>query len=191
MIQRCIQRGAGVRALLALTVALVGALCLGATALYAGAIIEGDNSRITDATLGGGLANRVRIAEHEGTLYAVWEDGRDPAFRTVYFARSTDSGASWGPNIRVGQLMDDWINYPDIAVQPDGTIWIVWHLFWGDTLTGPNDIRLAISTDGGASFQVENLVNGVDGARDFWRNRIVADQSNGDVYVMSHYYNGD
>jgi hypothetical protein len=155
----------------------------------AGAIAEGPNVRVTDATLGDNNAEHVRMVEHEGTLYAVWLDKRDGAYALIYFAKSTNSGESWGPNIRISDVTyEDWANYPDITVQPDGTIWIVWHLFYAVGSENVNDIRIAKSTDGGETFAVDNFLNGVDGDSDLWRSRIVADASNGALYIMTQLY---
>ncbi|MCC6457384.1 MAG: PD40 domain-containing protein [Caldilineaceae bacterium] len=169
---------------------------LSSRSAWAGAIVDGPNVRVTDSSLNGATIANVRLAEHNGTLYAVWEDDRDEGihdnFSAVYFAKSTNGGASWGPNIRVSELpYDDWINHPDIAVTPDGTIWVVWHQFYDNTVTTVNDLRIAKSTDGGATWTVSGLANGPnnDDGQALWRARIVADASNGNVYVMSQLWN--
>lgn len=153
-------------------------------------VVDGPNVRVTDAGLNGGIVDNVRLAEQDGVIYAVWEDDRGNFDRSsvngIYFAKSTDGGATWGPNLRVNEdPYDDWPSRPDIAVQPDGAIWVVYHLAYDNDVNPKNDLRLARSTDGGASFTVTNLVNGEDRANDLWLARIAADAGTGDIYVMS------
>ncbi len=72
--------------------------------------------------------------------------GRTP---DVYFAKSTDNGATWSTNVRVSALpYDNWPDDPSISVQPDGTIWVSWYLFYTADSNKVNDVRLARSTDG-------------------------------------------
>jgi hypothetical protein len=73
-------------------------------------------------------------------------------------------------------------------VQPDGTIWIVWHRFYTMSSNDVNDIMLAKSTDGGDTFTVGRLLDGVDGDSNLWRTRIVADASTGGLYILSQLY---
>ena len=173
-----------------LSLCIVCTACwLNTSRAWAGAIIDGANVRVTDAALNGANVNHVRMVEHNGTLYVVWEDERDGNHSSVYFAKSTDGGATWGANVRVSSLpYDDWVNYPDIAVQPDGTIWVVWHLYYDNESNQINDVRIAKSTDGGTTFSRDTLANGNNEDSYFWRSRIVADASNGELYVMLQIY---
>jgi hypothetical protein len=161
--------------------------------VLAGAIPIGQNIQITDAGLNDNYAETPDIAVVGDTIYAVWRDTRDndpyDISGAIYFAKSTDGGATWSQNGRVTDpSYDDWANDPAIAVQPDGTIWIVWYQLYRTGSNKVNDIRLARSTDGGQTF--ENgyiLVDGYDSNETLWRPDIAADA--GHVYVLYRYYN--
>lgn len=178
-----------IRKLFRVTLAFLVVLVLPASDVHGGGTLPGGNVRISDAGAGGAALANVRITERDGIYYAVWEDDRDESIgfgkKGIYFARSTDGGESWSANRRVNNApLEDWVNEPDIAIQLDGTIWGVWHFWEDETFANPNDVRIAKSTDGGASFQVSTLVDGEDEGRDRWMNRIVVDDSSGLPYVM-------
>ena len=71
----------------------------------------------------------------------------------MFFIRSTDGGATWSVPLRVN---DDAGNndqfFPDVAVNSDGIIRLIWY----DKRRDPNNIGMtvftAVSTDGGISF---------------------------------------
>lgn len=151
----------------------------------------GRNVQVTDAGLNGEDAAKSDLAIVGNTLYAVWEDNRDEANYDVnsgiYFARSEDGGQSWSQNVRVyDPAVDAWAFDPAIAVQPDGTIWIVWHQLYTAESTVTNDLRLARSTDGGATWERRVAVDGIDGNEDLWRPDLAADADN--VYLLHRYY---
>ena len=73
-------------------------------------------------------------------------------------------------------------------MQPNGTIWVVWHTYYKDDSDQINDIRLARSTDSGATFQVETLLDGFDESKDRHRPLITVDESTGRVYILTHEY---
>ncbi|MFK7804521.1 MAG: exo-alpha-sialidase, partial [Anaerolineae bacterium] len=161
--------------------------------LFAGAIPVGPNVQITDSGLAGEDAYKPDLAVVDNTIYAVWEDDRDDApydvTSAIYFAKSTDGGATWGTNKRITRPdYDAWADDPVIAVQPDGTIWIVWYQLYRDGSNQVNDIRLAYSRDGGETF-VNNkiVVNGFDSNETLWRPDIVAGAEH--VHIAYRYYN--
>ena len=158
-----------------------------ASVLHAGAIPDGPNSRITD----GGLvqysdAEWPSLAVLGETVYATWLDDRYGNDNSVMFARSDDNGRTWSQNTLVSLVpYDDWTEHPQIAVQPDGTIWIVWYLFYAQDSNNVNDLRLARSTDGGASWSLYLLKDGGE-KDDLWKTRVAADDQY--LYVLYHDY---
>jgi len=85
-----------------------------------------------------------------GDLYAVWLDGRQRTQGTfsVYLARSTDKGASFGINQLVGKSACPCCR-PSIAFGNDGEVYVAWReVFDGDV----RDVVVARSRDAGATF---------------------------------------
>lgn len=154
--------------------------------VHAGGIPIGGNVQITDTGLGEfGDADEPDIVTMGNNVYAVWKDDRDGNDASIFFAKSTDGGATWGANKRVSSLpFDDWTDDPSIAVQPDGTIWIIWYLFYRDGSEEVNDIRVAVSRDGGETFERGTLIDGSDEAKDLWQPQIAVDQSDGRIYIL-------
>jgi hypothetical protein len=155
----------------------------------AGATPTGSNTQITDSGLPSFRdADDPDIAESNGVLYATWKDDRANTDESIFFAKSNDGGATWSANQRVSALpYDDWADDPVIAVQPNGAIWILWYLFFSDAGRA-NDVRLARSTDGGASFQLQTFYNGDNGYEDVRSPQIAVDESTGNVHVLIHEY---
>jgi hypothetical protein len=83
-----------------------------------------------------------------GRVYAAWDDGAGIGGSQLRVARTTDQGITWKgigtspPGTALPGVSDS--GSPEIAVAPDGTVYIVW--------TAPNSIKFVKSTDGGASF---------------------------------------
>jgi hypothetical protein len=100
-----------------------------------------------------------------GEIYAAWLDGRDRdsehghGSSSVYIARSTDKGASFGKNIRVASSVCPCCR-PTIAFGAKGEVHVAWRtVFTGDI----RDIVVATSLDG-ATFSAPVRV-----AADNWR----------------------
>lgn len=163
-----------------LPITLIVLFMIPALTILAGAIPVGPNIRISDT--GSDDAFEPSLAVLGDTVYAVWSDERD--FLThdvngaIYFAKSTDGGQTWGANVRVTRPdYDKWADDPQIAVQPNGTIWVVWYQL-RSTSGKVNDLRLAFSTDGGETFSNEFiLVNGLNDAETLWRPELAADEN--------------
>jgi len=88
----------------------------------------------------------------KGELYVVWLDGRDQAppqgTFSLYLARSTDQGKTFGKNIRIATAACPCCR-PSIAVGDDGNVYVAWRkVFDGDI----RDIVVASSRDNGNSF---------------------------------------
>jgi len=150
--------------------------------------IPGPNVRVDDAPSGYQYSPSLAVGA-DGTLYAAWVDSRNGNW-DIYFARSTDGGATWSANIRVDDAPSGDQRYPSLAVGADGTLYAA----WGDSRNGNADIYFARSTDGGATWSANvrvddapsgyqedpSLVVGADGtlyaAWEDWRN------GNSDIY---------
>lgn len=98
-----------------------------------------------------------------GEIYVSWgmDDRTSP--EGIYLAKSTDGGASFGPNVRVADQYFTWAStpwrmtgIPAMAVsQTNGDVYIVWN----DTIFGSLDVLLTRSTDAGSTFSVPIVVN--------------------------------
>ncbi len=88
-----------------------------------------------------------------GEIYAVWLDGRHPGDRqkgrsSVYLARSSDRGASFGPNVPVASGVCPCCR-PAVAFGDEGRVIVSWRHVFEDS---ERDIAVAISDDGGLRF---------------------------------------
>jgi hypothetical protein len=100
----------------------------------------------------------VRVGTN-GNVYVAWTDRRNEGISDVYFARSTNGGATFFPNIQVNTYTDQSQGYPEMALDDDGVIYIAWndtrHLY----KTNSRDIYMARSLDQGETFEKEIRVN--------------------------------
>jgi len=79
-------------------------------------------------------------------VHVVWKEGRNGSGFEIYYKRSTDGGASWGPDTR---LTNDpgTTESPSISVA-GMNVSVVWH----DTRDGNNEIYHKSSSNGGTSW---------------------------------------
>ena len=109
--------------------------------------------RVTDKTAPSSNSFSYLAAAPDGSLYAVWLDGRDrgagaKGTSSVYMARSADRGATWGKNVRVAAGVCPCCR-PTVAFGSGGEVLVSWrHVFPGDI----RDIVVATSTDSGATW---------------------------------------
>jgi BNR repeat-like domain len=88
----------------------------------------------------------------KGDVIAAWLDGRDSAMNhgtfSVYVARSTDKGVSFGKNVRVGAGGCPCCR-PAVMANERGDVFVAWRkVFEGDQ----RDIVVSTSHDGGQTF---------------------------------------
>ncbi|HEX77514.1 MAG TPA: hypothetical protein G4O03_03760 [Dehalococcoidia bacterium] len=99
----------------------------------------------------------------EGEVYIAYtahptdnpEDGGD-----VFLVRSLDGGRTWGRRVRVSDDMSQRIQFfPALAVDPEGTI----HMIWGDTRDDPTELSYHIyyscSKDRGQTWELNSRVS--------------------------------
>ncbi len=131
----------------------------------------------------------VAVADN-GFIYVVWNVG--DALESILFAQSGDGGATFSEAIRI----NDNVNYPpsygvyqpDIALDGDGNIYIVWHDYraWldDDSWNSPVDVYLDKSTDGGLTWGTDIKVSDGSGAYPWhFQPYIAIDRGNGYAYV--------
>lgn len=142
----------------------------------AGIVIQPINPEVTDAGLLQESAREPNMTSANGKLYAVWRDGRrteSSVESDIYFAMSSDGGATWSQNRRVSD--PDFVGFTDapaISVAPDGSIWVVWGLdicydldgiTCGGSSSVNNDVRIAVSRDEGATWTENRIFDGYAG----------------------------
>jgi hypothetical protein len=127
------------------------------------------------------IGNLIRVLP-DGTLVnlAAHLIGSDESFSqaTLEVVRSTDHGATWSAPIRVSdfrplgardpvtqQAIRDGSIIPEMAVAPDGTLYVVWQD--GRFTQTQDSIALARSTDGGRTWSAPVRVNGAPAAAAF------------------------
>ncbi len=90
--------------------------------------------------------------DSNGVLYCAWADVRAgfPNF-DIYFANSTDDGATWSPNKKINSdgIPPRQQTEPTLTVGSDGTVYVVWQDLRSQT---DFDIFFSKSTDGGATW---------------------------------------
>jgi hypothetical protein len=129
----------------------------------------GEPLQVNDATCQTGIefdGISSICVDDEGVLYLAWIDGRDLANNgDVYFAKSTDSGATISANVMVNDPGSSGITASQhkvaIAVYEDMV-----YISFSDRRLGEDfsDYRgyLSVSSNGGASFTSETLLGGND-----------------------------
>lgn len=137
-----------------------------ASALDDPVICRGNEVKVNDDSAGSCVhwtrsAGQHSIAVRGDTLYLVWQDNRNANY-DIWFSKSTDKGANWGPNIRVDHTGSSTTDqkYPAIAVDWRGYIYVIW------TDGRPNNtytnIFFSKSTDGGQTFGSDVKVSDYD-----------------------------
>ena len=136
----------------------------------------------------------------QGNAYVVWTTNHsNPAPSEIRISRSTDGGATWGPNLGTLVVLGDIFGIvlgANVVVSPNHDV----HVFWFEqgTSGGPRFIKGRTSTDLGSTFNSEVTVTnltalggnlGLNGG--FTTNSFpqsAANPANGHIYVV---YNDD
>ena len=94
-------------------------------------------------------------------MFIAWMDGRfEPAGTfsrgDIWFAASTDGGASFSPNIRINPDQDSHHTLPSIAIGPGGRIHVAWESL--SQSGGSNNLYYTTSDDGGQTFAQPQVI---------------------------------
>jgi hypothetical protein len=108
------------------------------------------------------MAGNHTVVARGDTVYAVWTDYRQagwPSNPDIYFARSTDTGRTFLPNIKINDDTDTMPQqYSSICLDASRII----HVVWEDYRWGQRRIFYSKSIDGGRSFLLNQQVNDTD-----------------------------
>jgi len=99
-----------------------------------------------------------------GDVYAVWLDTRGSTqaekVYSLYFARSTDKGATFQKNVKVADHVCECCR-PNVSFGPNNEVLVLWrHIYPGSI----RDMTVAVTRDGGASFSSPRRI-----AEDNWK----------------------
>lgn len=97
-----------------------------------------------------------------GPVYVVWTDRRNNGVADIYFAKSTDGGTTFSANLQVNSYTSNSQGYPELALDDDENIYVVWNdsrRYYTDEC---RDIYFSRSTNQGGSFEAGIRVNDVD-----------------------------
>ena len=92
----------------------------------------------------------------DGSVYAAWTEYEG----ALWLARSRDAGASFAPLVRIAER--GVARAPALAIGPEGAVHLAWTVGEDDSA----DIRVARSSDGGASFGAPRIVETSKGYSD-------------------------
>ena len=101
-------------------------------------------------------SNAWCVAAHEDTVHVVWYDNRDGNYE-IYYKRSPDDGATWGPDARLTDEPSLSSN-PSVAVAGPEI-----HVVWEDERDQEIEVYHKCSTDGGNTWGPDVQVTVVAG----------------------------
>jgi len=141
------------------------------------------NHRITDAGRRSFWAHTFSSGAHSvavrgGEVFTAWYDVRN-GDSDVFFAKSDDRGATFGPNVRVNDDTGRARQYkPSLGLDAAGAIYMIWR----DDRRGHADIFFARSEDGGKTF-TKNLLLNDDNGWAYHGNPSIGVSPEGNVYA--------
>ena len=101
----------------------------------------------------------IKVASISGNVYVTWTDRRNGGISDVYFAKSTDGGDSFSANVQVNHYTEQSQGYPEMALDEDEVIYIVWNDSRNLYKKNGRDVFMARSLDKGDSFEPEIKIN--------------------------------
>jgi len=94
---------------------------------------------------------------NDGNVYAAWSDFHNVGCNEIRFSRSTDHGATFSAPLKLSSGICG-NQGPNIAVAPDGTVYVAWEAFPNGALRGVRGAAFVKSTDGGQTFTKAAIV---------------------------------
>lgn len=88
---------------------------------------------------------------HEGNVYVSWTLFPGAGSDQILFSRSTDNGETFSKPIKISMGVAN-AQGSDIAVAPNGDVYVVWRVFAHPAAKVSNAIAFVKSTDGGQTF---------------------------------------
>lgn len=132
-------------------VALLASLSL-APAAWAGAF----TSEVLVSTNASMSSQFPDVAAYSNTVHLVWV-GYVSGQPNIYYARSTDSGASFSTPVNLSNISTGIVDRPQVTAGPNG-VYVAWN---SDNNTGA--IYFVRSTDGGQTFGAPAILAGAEG----------------------------
>jgi hypothetical protein len=126
----------------------------------------------------------------QNEIYVVWNG--DEITKSILFAKSTDGGTTFSTPKKINDDVAYPFSYsvyqPDICLDNDGAIYVVWHDYraWVDdnSWTSPIDIYLDKSTDGGITWNTDLKVSDGTGTYPWhFQPSMAIDKQNNYIYV--------
>ena len=94
-------------------------------------------------------------SSHEGNVYFSWSRFTGSGGAGIYFARSTDHGATWSQPMKISAGIHD-VQFPDIAITGNGDVYVTFRMFADNSQ--PDAIAYVKSTDGGRTFSMPRVL---------------------------------
>ncbi len=116
----------------------------------------GPNVKVND---GSDWQYKSSIKVGNSNVYVTWTDRRNEGISDVYFAKSTDGGDSFSANVQVNHYTEQSQGYPEMALDEDEVIYIVWNDSRNLYKKNGRDVFMARSLDKGDSFEPEIKIN--------------------------------
>jgi hypothetical protein len=115
-----------------------------------------EDIRLSPGTPGNGVSSsQVLLCQPGGRVYLAYSHMPDGSVASLYFRSSSDYGTTWTENIRVNDNVSLHMDFPSMAVQPDGRIALSW-VFVGDR--GFSSLYLDTSADDGRTWSADRII---------------------------------
>ncbi len=97
----------------------------------------------------------------KNNVYVAWTLFPGAGADKILFSRSTDHGKTFSPPLKISSALAN-AQGSDIAVAPDGTVYVVWRQFaFGPAV--PNAVVFVKSSDGGMTFSAPKIAQTING----------------------------
>jgi hypothetical protein len=106
------------------------------------------DTRLTHST---GTSTQCAIATTDSLVHIIWRDNRDGSFK-IYYARSTDQGLDWEPEVPLAPEMP-YLGAHSIAAAGPNV-----HIVWDDTTSGHLAGFYKRSTDAGLTWDASRVL---------------------------------